>query len=144
MTARRWSIFSITYPHDELFQISEDELLRNSLGILQLQERARVALFMRRDPFDRFVTCLIYVPRDRYDSACAAASRNSSKRHSTARGGFGMCASMTVMLARAFVTIHLTRGFATSRHRRSWKTICAKCAAAGPTVCAIASLRSIW
>ena len=30
-----------TYPHDELFQISEDELYANALGILQLQERAR-------------------------------------------------------------------------------------------------------
>ena len=61
-----------TYPHDELFQINEDELYVNALGILQLQERARVALFMRRDPFDRYVTFLIYVPRDRYDSALRA------------------------------------------------------------------------
>ncbi|MDD4615691.1 MAG: NAD-glutamate dehydrogenase [Alphaproteobacteria bacterium] len=58
-----------TYPHDELFQIPEDQLYSNVLGILQLQERARVALFLRRDPFDRYVTYLIYVPRDRYDSA---------------------------------------------------------------------------
>jgi glutamate dehydrogenase len=57
-----------TYPHDELFQIGEDELYTNVLGILQLQERARVALFLRRDTFDRYATYLIYVPRDRYDS----------------------------------------------------------------------------
>lgn len=57
------------YPHDELFQISEEELLAHSMGILQLQERARVALFVRYDPFARFATCLIYVPRDRYDSS---------------------------------------------------------------------------
>ena len=56
------------YRHDELFQISEDELLNHCMGILQLQERARVAIFVRRDPFERFVTCLIYVPRERYDS----------------------------------------------------------------------------
>jgi len=58
-----------TYPHDELFQITEDELYANALGILQLQERARFALFPRRDPFGRYVTYLVYVPRDRYDSS---------------------------------------------------------------------------
>ncbi len=56
------------YPRDELFQIGEDELLANCLGILQLQERARAAAFVRIDPFERFVTCLLYVPRDRYDT----------------------------------------------------------------------------
>ncbi|MBI1274075.1 MAG: NAD-glutamate dehydrogenase [Alphaproteobacteria bacterium] len=57
-----------TYPRDELFQISEKELERNALGILHLQERQRAALFARHDPFERFVTCLVYVPRDRYDT----------------------------------------------------------------------------
>ena len=58
-----------TYPRDELFQIAEDELLDTSMGILHLQERQRIALFTRRDPFERFVSCLVYVPRDRYDTA---------------------------------------------------------------------------
>ncbi|HZB93355.1 MAG TPA: NAD-glutamate dehydrogenase [Stellaceae bacterium] len=58
-----------TYPRDELFQIGADELLATALGILNLQERQRVALFVRRDPFERFVSCLVYVPRERYDTA---------------------------------------------------------------------------
>ena len=58
-----------TYPRDELFQIGEDELLEQSLGILNLQERQRIALFVRRDPFERFISCLVYVPRERYDTA---------------------------------------------------------------------------
>jgi len=58
-----------TYPRDELFQIGEDELQAAALGIVNLQERQRVALFVRRDPFERFVSCLVYVPRDRYDTA---------------------------------------------------------------------------
>src|SRR6185437_2285820 len=37
--------------------------------ILNLQERQRIVVFVRRDPLERFVTCLVYVPRDRYDSA---------------------------------------------------------------------------
>ncbi|MBW3670274.1 MAG: NAD-glutamate dehydrogenase [Acidobacteria bacterium] len=57
-----------TLPRDELFQISEDELFNMSLGILQLQERQRIALFVRQDVFERFISCLVYVPRDRYDS----------------------------------------------------------------------------
>jgi glutamate dehydrogenase len=58
-----------TYPRDELFQISEIELFETAMGILHLQERQRVALFARRDPFERFVSTLVYVPRDRYDTA---------------------------------------------------------------------------
>ena len=57
-----------TYPRDELFQISEDELLEIALGILHLQERQRTALFTRRDPFERFVSCLVFLPRDRYNT----------------------------------------------------------------------------
>ncbi len=57
-----------TYPRDELFQISEDDLYDISLGILQLQERNRVALFIRRDPFERFLSCLIFAPREKFDT----------------------------------------------------------------------------
>ncbi len=58
-----------TYPRDELFQISDDELVENAIGVLHLQERPRTALFVRVDPFQRFVSCLVYIPRDRYNTA---------------------------------------------------------------------------
>jgi glutamate dehydrogenase len=54
------------YPRDELFQTSEEELLRTTTGILHLGDRQRFRLFVRRDPFERFVTCLIYAPRENY------------------------------------------------------------------------------
>jgi glutamate dehydrogenase len=57
-----------TYPRDELFQISEDDLFNIAMAILPLQQRPRIALFVRRDPFERFVSCLVFVPRDRYDT----------------------------------------------------------------------------
>ena len=57
-----------TFPRDELFQIREDELLDTALGILNLQERQRIALFVRRDPLERFASCLVYIPRDRYSA----------------------------------------------------------------------------
>jgi glutamate dehydrogenase len=53
-----------TFPRDELFQISEDNLYDICMGILHLQERQRVALFVREDDFSRFVSCLVYIPRD--------------------------------------------------------------------------------
>jgi glutamate dehydrogenase len=57
-----------TYPRDELFQIGGDELLATALGILHLTDRPRVRLFARRDPFDRFVSILLFAPRERYDA----------------------------------------------------------------------------
>jgi glutamate dehydrogenase len=57
------------YPRDELFQTPVDELYEISTGILHLQERQRVKLFVRRDMYGRFFSCLVYVPRDRYDTA---------------------------------------------------------------------------
>ncbi len=55
-----------SYPRDELFQIGDDDLYDTAIGILRLGERQRLRLFIRRDPFERFVTCLIYVPRENY------------------------------------------------------------------------------
>jgi len=60
------------YPRDELFQIDEDTLYRFALTILQLDERPRVRVLARRDRFDRFVSVLVFVPRDRYDSEIRA------------------------------------------------------------------------
>jgi glutamate dehydrogenase len=56
------------YPRDELFQISEDELLNISLGILHLYDRPRIKTFTRQDPFDRFISVLAFIPRERFDS----------------------------------------------------------------------------
>jgi glutamate dehydrogenase len=55
-----------TYPRDDLFQVGVDELHDTAQGILALGDRQRLRLFVRRDPFDRFVSCLLYVPREAY------------------------------------------------------------------------------
>jgi glutamate dehydrogenase len=57
-----------TYPRGELFQITEDELFEIALGILHIGERPQVRLFLRRDPYGRFLSCLVYLPRDRYNT----------------------------------------------------------------------------
>ncbi|NQV56785.1 MAG: NAD-glutamate dehydrogenase, partial [Rhodospirillales bacterium] len=55
-----------TFPRDELFQARDEDLMEISRGILHLQERQRVALFVRVDDFARYVSCLLYVPRDSF------------------------------------------------------------------------------
>jgi glutamate dehydrogenase len=57
-----------TYPRDELFQVSVDELLPTLLGVLYLQERRQLRLFVRRDDYGRYLSCLVYLPRDRFST----------------------------------------------------------------------------
>ena len=56
------------YPRTELFQADEKSLTEAALAILKLHEHPRVRAISRRDRFDRFVSVLVYVPRDRYNS----------------------------------------------------------------------------
>jgi len=62
-----------TYPRDELFQIDEDALYHFALEILHLDERPRLRVLPRRDRFDRYISLLVYVPRDRYSGQIRAA-----------------------------------------------------------------------
>ena len=55
-----------TYPRDELLQTSEDDLFTIAMAILHLGERQRFRLFVRRDPFGRFLSCFIFAPRENY------------------------------------------------------------------------------
>ncbi len=57
-----------SFPRDELFQASVPELNRIVTGILGLQERPRVRLMLRRDPFRRFYSSLVFVPREKYNT----------------------------------------------------------------------------
>src|SRR5690606_39630489 len=55
-----------SYPRDELFQISVDDLLHIALGVLRLRERRQLRLFLRKDLYGRYMSCMVYLPRDRY------------------------------------------------------------------------------
>lgn len=57
-----------SYPRDELFQVPVPTLRKHAEAILGLIERPRVRALVRVDQFDRFVSILVFVPRDRYDS----------------------------------------------------------------------------
>ncbi|MFM7621184.1 MAG: NAD-glutamate dehydrogenase [Alphaproteobacteria bacterium] len=57
-----------SYPRDELFQINSEDLLKNATGIVSICGRSVVKFFAREDKFKRFVSCLIFTPRDRSNS----------------------------------------------------------------------------
>ncbi|QIZ76565.1 NAD-glutamate dehydrogenase [Ferrimonas lipolytica] len=57
-----------TYPRDELIQANEKQLYDTAVGILQMQERDKVKLFIRKDVFGRFVSALVYTTKDRYNT----------------------------------------------------------------------------
>ena len=55
-----------TFPRELLFQIPAEELFETATGILHLQERQRIRLFVHPDRFGRFYSCIVFVPRDRF------------------------------------------------------------------------------
>src|SRR3990167_11117483 len=57
-----------TLPRDDLFQANTDELTLIAMGILQLQERLRIRLFGRWDIYRRFVSLIVYVPREWFNT----------------------------------------------------------------------------
>ncbi|HLH45679.1 MAG TPA: hypothetical protein VKV25_00890, partial [Acidimicrobiales bacterium] len=56
-----------TYPRDELIQATAEELFATAVAVAGIQERQQVRLFCRTDLFGRFVSCLVYLPRDRFN-----------------------------------------------------------------------------
>ena len=64
--------FLETYPRDELFAMHESDLRHVAASVLHLQERQQPRIFVRHDDYGRFVSCLVYLPRDRYSTAVRA------------------------------------------------------------------------
>jgi len=60
------ALFNIleTFHRDDLFQASAEELSDIAIGILQIQERRTIRLFVRKDVYGRFVSCFVYLPRE--------------------------------------------------------------------------------
>ncbi len=57
-----------SYPRDELFQVDAEHLFNAAMGILRLGDRRKTRLFLRRDVFGRFYSCLIYLPRENFNT----------------------------------------------------------------------------
>ncbi len=56
------------YPRDELFHTDIDQLTQSAIGVLNIQERRRTQIFIRRDQLNKFLSCVVYVPRDLYNT----------------------------------------------------------------------------
>jgi len=65
-----------TYPRDELLQISEDELFQQALAITHIHERRHTRVFTRTDRYGLFVTCLVFLPRDLYNTSLRERVQN--------------------------------------------------------------------
>jgi glutamate dehydrogenase len=91
------------YPRDELFQIDEDTLLQTALGILRLGDRRKTRVFIRRDLYGRFYSCLVFLPRESYNTDVRVQIQEILKRHLK-----GTSAEFTVHLSDAVLArIHL-------------------------------------
>jgi glutamate dehydrogenase len=65
---RRLARILETLPRDELFQSGVPDLVRCARAVLVLQDRARIRVILRRDEFQRFWSCLVFLPRERCDA----------------------------------------------------------------------------
>lgn len=65
-----------TLPRDDLIQMSENELLDMAMGIFSIQERRQIRLFAREDIYKRFVSCLVYIPREQFNSSLRETMQN--------------------------------------------------------------------
>jgi len=98
------------YPREELFEISADELTPIALGVLRLSERKQTRLFLRRDRYGRYMSCLVYLPRDRYTTRVRLRAQDILKE---ALNGASVDYSATVgdsALARLQVVVRGERG----------------------------------
>jgi glutamate dehydrogenase len=98
------------YPREELFQISVDELTPIALGVLQLRARRQTRLFVRRDIYGRYLSCLVYLPRDRYTTPVRLRIQEILRQ---ALHGSSVEYSATVgdsPLARLHVVVRVPRG----------------------------------
>lgn len=57
-----------SYPRDEMLQVKESDLFNISMGMVELAERPRTKLFVRKDRFSRFMSCLVFVPKEQFNT----------------------------------------------------------------------------
>jgi glutamate dehydrogenase len=104
------------YPRDELFQIETQMLRDYAISIMALQEQPKVALYVREDPFKRYISCLVYVPREKYETDLRVAIQNILSRELN-----GECdAFYTVLddspLARVIYTVRIEEDDANKKY----------------------------
>lgn len=145
-----------TYPRDELFQIEVPDLAATALGIQKLQERRRTRLFLRPDIYGRFMSAVVYLPRDRYTTNVRLRIEQEL-RETFQAVSIDYEARMTESaLARLFFRIRLPKGADVSnvnteelekrlvRAARSWSEGIAEVLREGREVAEAKELAAIW
>ena len=102
--------FMEVYPREELFQTPVDELADVASQVLRLRERVRTRLFLRKDIYGKYVSCLIYLSRDRYNTKVRLAVQDILRR---TLGGGQIDYSAVVgetPIARLHVVVRADRG----------------------------------
>ena len=107
-----------TFPRDELLQADVESILSTAMAVLRLQERRRTRLFLRRDDYRRFMSCLVYLPRDRYTTR--VGNRIEASLQEAFDGG-SVESTLQVsesVLARLHVVVRARAGGGAQRRRR--------------------------
>ncbi|MBE0622422.1 MAG: NAD-glutamate dehydrogenase [Burkholderiales bacterium] len=98
------------YPRDELMQIEPEELYAFAIAILQLGARQRTRLLARRDAYGRFVTCMVYVPREKFSTEQRQRiQRILAEAYNGTAGEFNVSLSESP-LARIFILVRTPGG----------------------------------
>jgi len=103
--------FLENYPREELFQTPVAQLTPIAEGVLRLRERTQTRLFLRRDVYGRYMSCLVYLPRDRYTTEVRL--RTQEILRNALDGGGGVDYSVSVgesPVARLHVVVRAERG----------------------------------
>ena len=98
------------FPREELFEISAERLAPIALAVLGLGERKQVRLFVRPDSYGRYVSCMVYLPRDRYTTQVRLRAQEILR---SAFGGASVDYSAMVgnsALARLHIVVHAEPG----------------------------------
>ena len=99
-----------TMPRDDLIQGTEEELLEMTQGIRYLQDRKRVQLFTRTDIYNRFISCLVYVPKEIYNSTYRQSIENIFYENLDVSSILFSTMFSESVLARVHFMIHLNPG----------------------------------
>jgi glutamate dehydrogenase len=99
-----------TLPREELFQSSIEELYDTALGVLHLQERARTRLFVRKDRFGRYFSCLAFVPRERFNTDVRERIEAMLKRALHGERFDSTVSISDALLARLYVVVRPKQG----------------------------------
>ncbi len=100
------------FPRDELFQIGVDELYAIAIGILRLGERQRTRLFVHFDAYGRFASCLVYVPRENYNTELRTRMQQLLTEHLHGESSEFSVQFSDSPLARVLIVVRIRAGAA--------------------------------